>query len=380
MDWPARLNRMVDSSEDSLMDLLLGGMKNWLVKILWVLRCFGAWLFGGWHGCAMSTILHGSGALPTASPANSTGQKPWSQHPQQHRHTETLASTHRLKLKPPTYDGNFPPFQEWKIQIHSIHGPKRYFRTKHATTCNKILRSTQRLTEAATSPLTLSPGPVWGHNNNIWMYKRRFSVSTPTPKASSAKTKGSKKGISGNGCTSPTTTDSSHPKKPSMAQTPRQKQCATSTHNRQANIRSKRIQDWYGLMMTGQQRQLSNDNELHIGRFNKLRGKHSVSSRKHHDMEKEHMDARKAKGIKAPEQTTAQERAEHDLTLQGSFLAEVRVLFLYPKQRTSRQFPNTTNAKLWHWFCFVRCSNHYPRICERLRKAHMRCRHAKAAN
>ena len=28
--------------------------------------------------------------------------------------TEAIASTHRLKLKPPTYDGNYATFEEWK--------------------------------------------------------------------------------------------------------------------------------------------------------------------------------------------------------------------------------------------------------------------------
>jgi len=36
--------------------------------------------------------------------------------------TEDLASTHRLKLKPPTYDGNDATFEEWKCKFTAYMG------------------------------------------------------------------------------------------------------------------------------------------------------------------------------------------------------------------------------------------------------------------
>ena len=35
---------------------------------------------------------------------------------------EALASTHRLKLKPPTYDGNYATFEEWKYKFSAYMG------------------------------------------------------------------------------------------------------------------------------------------------------------------------------------------------------------------------------------------------------------------
>ena len=35
---------------------------------------------------------------------------------------EALASTHRLKLKPPTYDGNYATFEEWKCKFEAYTG------------------------------------------------------------------------------------------------------------------------------------------------------------------------------------------------------------------------------------------------------------------
>ena len=35
---------------------------------------------------------------------------------------EALGSTHRLKLKPPTYDGNYATFEEWKYKFSAYMG------------------------------------------------------------------------------------------------------------------------------------------------------------------------------------------------------------------------------------------------------------------
>jgi len=36
--------------------------------------------------------------------------------------TEALASTHKLELKPPTYDGNYAAFEEWKYKFKAYMG------------------------------------------------------------------------------------------------------------------------------------------------------------------------------------------------------------------------------------------------------------------
>ena len=36
--------------------------------------------------------------------------------------TEALASTHKLALTPPTYDGNYAAFEEWKYKFKAYMG------------------------------------------------------------------------------------------------------------------------------------------------------------------------------------------------------------------------------------------------------------------
>jgi hypothetical protein len=54
--------------------------------------------------------------------------------------SEALASTHRLKLKPPTYDGNYATFEEWKYKFTADMGiqdniyPDLLARAERATT------------------------------------------------------------------------------------------------------------------------------------------------------------------------------------------------------------------------------------------------------
>ena len=54
--------------------------------------------------------------------------------------TEALASTHKLKLKPPTYDGNYSTFEEWKYKFKAYMGiqdniyPDLLARAERATT------------------------------------------------------------------------------------------------------------------------------------------------------------------------------------------------------------------------------------------------------
>ena len=54
--------------------------------------------------------------------------------------TEARASTHKLKLKPPTYDGNYATFEEWKYKFKAYMGiqdniyPDLLARAERATT------------------------------------------------------------------------------------------------------------------------------------------------------------------------------------------------------------------------------------------------------
>ena len=54
--------------------------------------------------------------------------------------TEAIASTHRPKLKPPTYDGNYATFEEWKYKFKAYMGiqdniyPDLLSRAERATT------------------------------------------------------------------------------------------------------------------------------------------------------------------------------------------------------------------------------------------------------
>ena len=53
---------------------------------------------------------------------------------------EALASTHKLKLKPPTYNGNYSTFEEWKYKFKAYMGiqdniyPDLLARAERATT------------------------------------------------------------------------------------------------------------------------------------------------------------------------------------------------------------------------------------------------------
>ena len=59
--------------------------------------------------------------------------------------TEALAATHRLKLKPPTYDGNYSTFEEWKYKFTAYMGLMDPF---YPNILRRAATSTQRLTEA----------------------------------------------------------------------------------------------------------------------------------------------------------------------------------------------------------------------------------------
>ena len=68
--------------------------------------------------------------------------------------TEAIASTHRLKLKPPTYNGNYATFEEWKYKFNAYMGiqdniyPDLLSRAERATT---VLTDAE-LTAAAGTP------------------------------------------------------------------------------------------------------------------------------------------------------------------------------------------------------------------------------------
>ena len=73
---------------------------------------------------------------------------------------EALASTHRLKLKPPTYDGNYATFEEWKYKFSAYMGlqdnifPRLLSRAERATT---VLTDAELLGAAT----TIEEGEKW---------------------------------------------------------------------------------------------------------------------------------------------------------------------------------------------------------------------------
>ena len=66
---------------------------------------------------------------------------------------DALASTHRLRLKPPTYDGSYATFEEWKYKFSAYMGlqdnifPQLLSRAERATT---VLKDTELLAAAKT--------------------------------------------------------------------------------------------------------------------------------------------------------------------------------------------------------------------------------------
>ena len=73
---------------------------------------------------------------------------------------EALASTHRLKLKPPTYDGNYATFEEWKYKFSAYMGlqdnifPQLLSRAERAAT---VLTDAELLGAAT----TIEEGEKW---------------------------------------------------------------------------------------------------------------------------------------------------------------------------------------------------------------------------
>ena len=125
-------------------------------------------------------IFHGSGALPNQGHLQATAvnnrQRTWSQNtggfsttlsttqttmaaPADDEAT-ALAATHKLKLKPPTYDGNYATYEEWKYKFTAymgLHDPfyPRMFRLAEA--------ATQQVTEAhlRQAATTLEEADAW---------------------------------------------------------------------------------------------------------------------------------------------------------------------------------------------------------------------------
>ena len=59
--------------------------------------------------------------------------------------SEGLASQHKLKLKPPTYDGNYSTFEDWHYKFKAYMGVQRNF---YSLFLPRAAQSTTRLTEA----------------------------------------------------------------------------------------------------------------------------------------------------------------------------------------------------------------------------------------
>ena len=98
---------------------------------------------------------------------------------------EALASTHRLKLKPPTYDGNYATFEEWKYKFSAYMGlqdnifPQLLSRAERATT---VLTDAELLGAATTREVdtTMQQPQVHPHqhhqrpsSNNLQAIPRR---------------------------------------------------------------------------------------------------------------------------------------------------------------------------------------------------------------
>ena len=48
-----------------------------------------------------------------------------------------LAATHRLKLKPPTYDGTYATYEDWKYKFTAYMGLQDTFYPRMFTTSNR---------------------------------------------------------------------------------------------------------------------------------------------------------------------------------------------------------------------------------------------------
>ena len=78
--------------------------------------------------------------------------------------TEALATVHKLKLKPPTYDGNYSTFEEWKYKFTAYMGiqdptyPQLMERAERATSVlvEADLRTAAGTTQEAESWIQLS--------------------------------------------------------------------------------------------------------------------------------------------------------------------------------------------------------------------------------
>ena len=93
--------------------------------------------------------------------------------------TEAIASTHRLKLKPPTYDGNYSTFEEWKYKFKAYMGLQDNMYTRLLSIAE---RSTTTLTDAelTTAAATPQEGERWIHLANNLKY---ILISTTTAAA-----------------------------------------------------------------------------------------------------------------------------------------------------------------------------------------------------
>ena len=102
---------------------------------------------------------------------------------------DALASTHRLRLKPPTYDGSYATFEEWKYKFSAYMGlqdnifPQPLSRAERATT---VLTDAELLGAAT----TIEEGEKWTqlcNNSNTSSstspaaQQQQFADNTKTP-------------------------------------------------------------------------------------------------------------------------------------------------------------------------------------------------------
>ena len=74
----------------------------------------------------------------------------------QQKHLKSLASTHRLRLKPPTYDGKYATFAEWKYKF------KAYMGMQDNIYPELLSKGETAMTVPANTELTAAAGRTWG--------------------------------------------------------------------------------------------------------------------------------------------------------------------------------------------------------------------------
>ena len=101
--------------------------------------------------------------------------------------TEALATVHKLKLRPPTYDGNYSTFEEWKYKFAAYMGiqdptyPQLMERAERATSVlvEADLRTAAGTTQEAVLDTTVNKPQVHPGNNHIRISSNSSTTTSP---------------------------------------------------------------------------------------------------------------------------------------------------------------------------------------------------------